>query len=236
VPHYERALALVEASRGKSHPDVALLLSALGACYDHAGDSAKALAAFQRALAIREAVFGPTSPRLVATLNNLADFQRHTGDIAGAQPTIDRALAIAEKAPGPKHPLYHLVVTTRAEILVAAGKLADGEAALDALIPIEEDAKSPILGTTLASRAEMAIMDKSWAQAIGLEERAIGLMEAAGGKDAPELWKPLAGLARATTALGDAAAAKVIAQRAVAIGRAAKVSDADLASAVALAR
>src|SRR5262249_47605169 len=37
IPHLERALALREGAVGPDHPDVALLLSNLGACYHHAG-------------------------------------------------------------------------------------------------------------------------------------------------------------------------------------------------------
>ena len=235
VPHYERALATVEANDGKSHPEVALLLSNLGACYDHLGDKAKAKAALERALAIREAAFGPTSPRLITTLNNHADLLRHMGDVAGATTAIDRAMAIAEKVPGTGHPLYHTVATTRGEILLAAGKIAEARAALDEVLALEGDS-SPMLATTLTSRGEVSLATKAWAEAASFDERAITLLEKSGGKDAPDLWRPLAGLAQAKVGLGDAAAAKSLAQRAVAIAHAAQITDEELGPAVALAR
>ena len=235
APHYERALALREAAAGKDHPDVALLLTSLGACYDHAGDAPRARTAFARALAIREAAFGSTSPRLLATLNNLADLQRRHGELAEATAVIDRAFAIAAAAPGSAHPLYHTVATTRGEILLASGKLTEARAALDEVIALEEPVKSPGLAETLASRAEVALAESAYADAAALDARAIEALEAAGGKDAPDLWRPLAGLARARAGLHDAPGARAAATRALTIGRAAQISEAELAPARALA-
>ena len=236
TPHLEHALALREAAVGKDHPDVAVVLTNLGACYQRAGNPARARAVLLRALAIREAAFGATSPRLIATLNNLADLERDQGQLADASAHIERALAIATVAPGSAHPMYHIIATTRGEVLLAQGKPAEAAAALDAVLALEEPAKSPVLATTLASRAEVALATKAWAAAADIEAHAIAVAEAASGKDATELWKPLAGLARAKAGLGDRAAARAAAQRAVTIGRAAQVTDAELGEALALAR
>ncbi len=236
VPHYEHAIALREAAVGKDHPDIALLLTSVGASYDHMGDAARARAALTRALAIRETVFGKQSPRLVATLNNLADMMRRRGELADATATIDRAFQIASVAPGTGHPLYHIVATTRAEVLEAAGRLDDARAALDAVIGFEEKAKSPVLATSLASRAEVALAERKWAEAATFDARSIALTEAANGKDASDLWKPLAGLARAKAGAGDAKGAREVAQRAVKIARAAQITDEEIGEAVALAR
>ena len=229
IPHLERALALRTKSVGPDHPDVALLLSNLGACYDHAGDRTRALDAYQRALSLRERTYGPTSPFLVATLNNLADYKRQGGDFAGALADVTRAKTIALRVPGKASPLYHVVATTEGEILTAMGKPAEARAAFDAVLDLEQSTKSPLLATTLTSRAELELGQHAWADAAAFEERAIAAFEAMAGKDALDLWKPLAGLARARHALDPKADVRPILTRAVAIATKAKVQDADLA-------
>jgi hypothetical protein len=234
-PHLEHALQLREAEVGKDHPDVAVVLTNLGACYQHAGDNARGRQVLERALAIREAAFGATSPRLIATLNNLADLEWQDGEAADAAVAIERAYKLASVAPGSAHPLFHIVATTRGQVMLAQGKPADAAKALDAVLALEDAAKSPVLSTTLAARGDVALAMSAWADAAAFDARAIAIVEAASGKDSPELWRPLAGLARAKAGLGDRAAARVAARRAVAIGRAAQVTDAALGDALALA-
>ncbi len=227
IPHFERALTLREAAVA-DHPDVALILSSLGAAYQHVGEAAKATAAYQRALAIREHTFGATSPVLIATLNNMADLARDTNDLAVALTLAERARAIAEIAPGKMHPLYHTVVTTVGEIQLAAGHVADARATLDATILLEVATKSPLLPTTLASRAEVAVAERQWAVAAELAARAIAGFETSEGKDAADLWRPLATRGRALIELHKPAEAGPLLARAIAIGERAKVKATDL--------
>ncbi|HEY1550319.1 MAG TPA: serine/threonine-protein kinase [Kofleriaceae bacterium] len=229
IPHLEHALAMREQTVGPDHPDVALLLSNLGACYDHAGDSKRARDAFERALAIRERTYGPSSPFLVATLNNLADFKRKSGDLDGAVADIARAKAIAIRVPGTTSPLYHVVATTEAEVLSSQGNVAAARAAFDAAIDLEQKTTSPVLATTLASRAELELAQHAYADAIALDERSIIAFETMGGKDALDLWRPLAGLATAKRAVDPRADVRAILTRAVAIATKAQVRDAEVA-------
>ena len=229
LPHLEHALALREASVGPEHPDVALILSNLGACYDHAGDETRALATFQRALALREKIYGAGSPMLVATLNNLADFKSRNHDISGALEYILRAKAIAVKVPGPTSSLYHVVATTEAEILTALGRFADARAAFDATIELETKAQSIELPTTLASRGALEFDAGKWASAASYDERSIAAYEAIGGKDHLEMWRPLAALADARRKLDPKADVKPLLERAVEIANKAQVKESDLA-------
>ncbi|HEY1810869.1 MAG TPA: tetratricopeptide repeat protein [Kofleriaceae bacterium] len=229
TPHLERALALRSRTVGRDHPDIALLLSNLGACYDHAGDRTRALDAYQGALAIRERTYGKNSPFLVATLNNLADYKRQTGQLDAALADVTRAKAIAVHVPGTTSPLYHVVATTEAEILTAMGKAADARVAFDALEQLEVASHSPVLPTTLASRAELELGQHAWADAAAFEERSIAGFEAMSGKDALDLWKPLAGLATAKRGADPKADVRAILVRAVAIATKAQLRDSDLA-------
>jgi tetratricopeptide (TPR) repeat protein len=231
IPHFERALALRVAAVGPDHPDDALVLSNLGGAYQHVGDLGRARAVCARALAIRDRSFGPSSPALIATLNNLADLARESGDLVAAMSSIERAKVIAAAGPGPKHPLYHTVVTTLGEIQLAAGRHADARRTLDELIALETANQSPVLPATLATRAELALGESKWSDALGFADRAIAGLEASGGKDGAELWRPLVARGRALVALRRPAQAKVALARAVEIATQAKIKPNDLAPA-----
>jgi tetratricopeptide (TPR) repeat protein len=229
LPHFERSLKMREASVGPDHPDVALILSNLGVCYRHAGTMDKAHAAFDRALAIREKAYGANSPMLIPTLNNYADMMKQVDPVA-TLPVIERALHMAETALGKNHPLYHTVATTYAETLAAAHKWPEAHTAFDDVLARETSTQSPILPTTLTSRAELALDEKQYAAAADFAQRAVTAYEAAGGTENPELWLPLSKLGQAKLALGQRDAAKAALERSIAIAEREKVSEAELAS------
>jgi len=228
-PHYEHALALIAAHLGPDHPDVALLLSGLGSCYHNTGDVLKSHEAFQRALAIRERVFGVNSPVLIATLNNTAELLLDEGNHADGLPMIERAKRITEATVGRAHPYYVVVTATLSDMLLVAHRTDEARAAIDESIKIAEQTRSPYLAGSLTVRAKIARLDKQWAKAAALDQRAISGFEASAGLQAPDLWKPLTGLAFAKIALGRHAEARPLLVRAIAIGEQAKVPAASLA-------
>ena len=230
-PHLEHALALREPVVGPDHPDVALILSNLGTCYTALGDNPKARTVLIRAMQIRERLFGATSPAMIATLNNLADFLRRAGDVPTALTYIERAQAIADKVPGPDHPLTHTVATTYAEILAATGRTAEARTLYDALLANEDRVHSPMLPTTQTSFAGFVADQHDLALASTFAERAIAGFEASGGKDAGDLWQPLAILGLAKLGLGQPAIARPLLQRAIAIGEKQQLKASDLAAA-----
>jgi hypothetical protein len=231
LPHFERALASHEASVGPDHPDIANILTNLGACYSHAGDAARARAAYDRALAIIEHTEGEHSPNFVRTLNNMADAATKAGDTSGALVYLDRAKRAIQSSLGEANPLSQAVLTTRAEALAAAHRTADARAQYDDAIALELKYTSAYLAQTLASRGALELADKKWSDAATFEQRAIAAAEAAGGKESPELWQPLAGLARADIELGRRSDAKPLLERAIIIGEKAQVAAQDLAPA-----
>ncbi|MDB4957631.1 MAG: hypothetical protein JWO36_5200 [Myxococcales bacterium] len=228
APHLEHAITLREATVGPDHTDIALMLSNLGSSYSHAHENAKARTAFERALAIRERTYGPKSPMLVLTLNNLADHLK-TEDIVAASKLIERAKQIAEVVPGRDHPIFHTVETTRAELLTAAGKYAEARAVFEPLIVLEDNTKSPMLPTTLCSRGDLALAEHDLTGAEAYFARAVALVETTGGKDSPELWRPLTGLARTRVTTGDTKTPRPLLDRAIAVGEKAQVDALDLA-------
>ena len=224
IPYYERALALRVTSVGDGHPDIALILTSVGACYDHAGQAEKARSALFHALEIRERAFGTDSPRLIATLNNIADLLRKQGN-KDALAVIARAEVIAAKLPGVQHPLYHTVLTTMGEVQQTFGDLAAARTSIDRALELGTVIRSPMLPTSLTARADLALAEKKWAEAASYAERAIAGLELAGGAQNPELWRPLAKLARAQRALNQSALAKKSVERALAIIDAAKIDE-----------
>ena len=228
-PHVERALAMREASVGPEHPDVASLLTNLGACYTHTHDFAKGKAAFERALAIREKQYGKASPFLIATLDDYGELLRASGDLTAALATQERAMTIAKVVPGVENPMYQQIATDYADTLVAANRTADAKTLLTDVLAVEDKQQSAMAPTTLTSRAEVALADKAWTDAAGFADRAIAGFEAAGGKDNPALWRPLAARAKVELAQKHPDVAKPLLERALAIGEKAAVADEDLA-------
>jgi tetratricopeptide (TPR) repeat protein len=228
IPHLERAIALHEAEVGPDHPNIAAILTTLGAAYSKTGQNEKSSAAYQRALAIREKTEGLNSPALVVTLNNMADGLIKSGDTASALVYLDRAKELADKSLGDVNPLTQAVAVTRAEALAAQGRYDDSRSAYDAVIAIETKNQSGLLGQTLGSRVQMELSAKHWSDAATFAQRAIAVVEKSSGKDSPDLWQPLAGLARADIELGHKPEARPLLERSIAIAEKAQVPAPDL--------
>jgi len=217
VQHFERALSFREASVGPEHLEVAVILSNLGVAYAHA-DPKKSRPAYERALAIREKLFGPNNPMLLATLNNMADSMVRHGDASNALVVIERAKVIADKAPGPGHPTYQTIETTRGEVLAALDRFDEARRVFASVLALEQKQGSPVLATTLNSRALMAIRERAWADAESFALRAVTVLEKAGGTDNPELVRPLITLGRARASAKRSAAARAAFERAISLG------------------
>jgi tetratricopeptide (TPR) repeat protein len=228
VPHYEHALAVRVSDVGDEHPDVAQIMSNLGLCYRHTGQPDKARQMFERALAIREKLFGKRHPFLVATLDNYAEFLEQVGDHAAALAMMQRAFDIGKVVPGPTHPMYHQLATDLAEILIAQGKLDEARAMFEPLLAAEKANSSNILPVTQTSYAHLALAEKKFPEAERWANEAIAGYEAQGGKEQPQLYMPLTSLAKARVGQGDAAGARPLLERAIAIAEKAQVADDDL--------
>jgi tetratricopeptide (TPR) repeat protein len=230
LPHLETALMLLDRVEGPEHPDSATGLGTLAMIYAHTGDIAKARANFEKAIDIREKVLGKNSPSLVPSLNNIADMLYKSGDPEHALIYIERALPIAEKF-GKTNAMYLTIKTTYGEILSAAGRQAEARKLFDELLAAEDQSHSSVLGQTLTSRAQAEVRAAKWADAASFAERAVTVIEASSGKEAPALWPPLASLAEARANLGKRDEAKKLFDRAFSIAKAAQTSDSDLADA-----
>ena len=72
IPLAERAIAIVEATLGESHPSVAPSLNNLASLYQAQDNYAEAEPIYQRALSISEAALGERHPVVATSLSNLA--------------------------------------------------------------------------------------------------------------------------------------------------------------------
>jgi tetratricopeptide (TPR) repeat protein len=115
-------------------------------------------------------------------------------------------------------------------VMVKQGQLAGARAAYTEVLALETASGSTALPTTRTSRAELALVERAWVDAATYAARAIEGFEAAGGKDNPELWRPLSALGRANAKLGKPAEARAALERAIAIGERVHLLPAELAA------
>jgi serine/threonine-protein kinase len=217
VDHYRRALALAEGIVGPDHPGSAVLYANLGTGLGKLGKLEESRKAYDHALELFEKAYGPAHPMLIVTLNNIADNLNINGDPTSALEPIDRAMKIARPL-GDDSVFYQTAATTRGEILTAAHRFAEARAQLEEILPAEQRMKAAGFPVTLAARAELALAEKAWPDAVLFAQRSIEQFESMGGNDNPDLWRPLSVLGRAEIELGKKDDARTHLQRALAIG------------------
>ena len=229
IPHYEHALEVAIGTLGEDNGEVTVMLSNVGLCYMHLGELAKSHDALARALALREKLFGARSPLLIAALDNYAELLAEQGDYDTAFPMFERARSLGAISPGTAHPNYHQILTDYAQAEIRAGKTADAHRLLDEAVALEKRTSSNILPASQTAAARLALAEHKWPDAETLATAAIAGFEAQGGNDQPELWLPLTYLAQAKLARNDAAGARELVDRALAIAAKAHIPDHDLA-------
>jgi len=189
IPIAEQALAIIEKSRGRDHPDTAASLNNLAALYQAEGAYEKAEPLYQRALAILEKALGPNDPNTASCLNNLAMLYHSKGDYPKAEPLYQRALAINEKALGPNHPGTATSVNNLAELYRLEGLYQKAEPLYQRALAILEKALGRDHPDTVASLNNLAILyqaEGAYPAAEPLLQRALAINEKAFGPDHPQ--------------------------------------------------
>jgi tetratricopeptide (TPR) repeat protein len=121
--------------------------------------------------------------------------------------------------------------------LTALGRYADARATLGEVLELEQRTGSPIRPDTESARADLAVAEHKWADAVAYATKAIASYEAAGGKDDPNRWWALSSLGRAQLELGKLDDARTALEAALAIGASVHLHEDELAPArTALAR
>lgn len=129
--HWRASAELFERGLSADHPQVALVLSNLGALLSHQQRYAEAEPLYRRALEIHREALGEESPDVAADLHDLANLYLNLKRHAEAEPLYRRVLALREAAFGREHPALVNTCRDYAELLRAMGRDAEA-AALEA--------------------------------------------------------------------------------------------------------
>jgi tetratricopeptide (TPR) repeat protein len=147
----ERALALYEQFLGPNHPNTAVAVIKLAACFEGQGKFSEAEPMYERAVEIYERMYGPNHSEVATTLANLGNMLRQKGDYAKAKTIVERALAIDEKEFGPNHLHVAHSLHNLANICGPMGNVARAKSLYQRALTIYETQ----LGRTHPSTAEI---------------------------------------------------------------------------------
>lgn len=201
----KRALAIVEMTSGKDHPEVAQRLNDVATAYWYQGRYAEAEQLYSRALAILESELGPEHPSVARSLNHIAVICQERGRYAEAESLHARALSIRENAFGPEHPNIAYSLNNLANVYAAQGRLADAERLHSRALTIREKAfppDHPEIAFSVNNLANVYDDQGRYAEAEPLHIRALAIWEKAMGPEHPDAAYSLNNLGNAYRNLG----------------------------------
>jgi len=236
--HLKRALALDEKLHGPVHADVATDLSNLGDLYRVLGDFDRALPTYRRAYEIRSKVLPPDHADTANSLSKLAYAYENLGQNELALTHYRDALAMRQRVLPAGHPFIASAQSSIGDILRRTGQL-------DAAKPWYEQALAIRRAALPAGHADIAdtLHNLAWllqlqGDATGAEpdyREALAIREQALGAGHARTADTMARLASVLAERGETAEALSLAQRAVAIARAAAVPQVEFQTGVLLA-
>ncbi|NMO19167.1 CHAT domain-containing protein [Pyxidicoccus fallax] len=189
-PLHVRALAMADATLGKSHPTIAALLNELGLFYAAQGLYLRAEPLLQRALAVREAAFGKSHPAVAVSLNSLGILYAIQGLYARAEPLLQRALAMREAGLGGSHPDVAASLNNLATLYANQGLYDRAEPLHERAVLLAEAAlgkRHPTVAISLSSLANLYMQQGLYDRAEPLYERALAIRQVAFGQDHPSV-------------------------------------------------
>jgi tetratricopeptide (TPR) repeat protein len=119
---FRRALAIIERSYGRDHPNAAIHLNNLAELLRAMKQLTEAEPLLRRALAISEQGYGPDHPNVAIHLNNLASLLQATNRFTEAEPLMRRVVTIFLKFGQITHHTYpHLpgTINNYVQLLIA---------------------------------------------------------------------------------------------------------------------
>lgn len=154
--HFQRALAIREATDGLDHFEVSRILNSIAANYLRQHRLAEAEPLLVRAISIAEKTPGPDQQGLAMGLNNLGNLKEEQGKYAEAEPLYLRALAVREKARGQEHPLLVAHLANLASLYFKIGNLDQAELFAARLLALREKVLGPEHADVAKSLYELA--------------------------------------------------------------------------------
>jgi nucleoside phosphorylase/Tfp pilus assembly protein PilF len=219
-----RALRIMEATNGPDHPEVAIVLTNLGAVAREQGSLPEARRLLERALRIEEEASEPSHGEVARTLTNLGLVARDERHLAEARWFLERALRIEEAVYKPDHPKIARTLTDLGLVVRDQGNLAEARRLLERALRIEEAAygsNHPEVARTLTNFGVVAHAQGELTEARRLLERALQIFEAAYGPDHAAVARPLTNLGLVARDQGRLAEARRFLERALPIREAA---------------
>ena len=145
---YERALPVMRAALGPSHPTVLAAESDFGMLRAQQGAVEEAERLQRRVLAAYRARYGPTHPSTVGALGRVAHALTHAGRHAEAEVLQRQEVALMRERLGPRHPALAPRLRELGDLLVTRGKLAQADSVFAEAIDIAGAAAGRDAGMT----------------------------------------------------------------------------------------
>jgi CHAT domain-containing protein/tetratricopeptide (TPR) repeat protein len=191
---YQRALVIVERTRGPTHPDVATVLTELAVMYRGAGRFREAEAAIQRAIAIQEQARGQDHLEVAKELMNLALIYQVQERFSEAEQLYKRAIVISEHKLAGSHTYTASSLGLLANMYQQQDRFSEAEGLLKRVLMVYEKTygrNHAYVGSVLSSLADAYIGQARYDEAEAVTRRALAIEEA--GARAPEV-SPVAAL------------------------------------------
>jgi tetratricopeptide (TPR) repeat protein len=137
IPLMQRAVAMQRELRGNEpHPDLAEVLSDMGALYYLRGDSEEAETFYREALAMNRRVLGEKHVEIASGLENVATTLWDKEDLAGAETLYRQSLAMRRELQGEKHPDYGQTLFNLAALQYDRGNVSEALASMREVLSI----------------------------------------------------------------------------------------------------
>ncbi len=206
VDYYRLALAHIESSLGKDHPENLYVLNNLAVVLKDMGDIEGARAALDQSLHAIESNYGPENRDLVTVLINLGNIVRRQGDMAEAKKIFERAIRVGQVSMEADHPSV-----TKAMMNLAIVYAGNGENALatktfrEVLVRTEKSFTEdhPDRAMALNNLGESLELEGNYAEALSYVQAAVDMKGRLYGIDHPRQASSIVTLASVYKGLGN---------------------------------
>jgi tetratricopeptide (TPR) repeat protein len=207
-----RALAIHEATLGRTNAEVATDLVVLGRVYQAMDNLEAAREPFERAVAINELVLGANDPKVAHDLTYLGRFLRRIGDLPAAERTLRRAVSVATQAHGAEDRNVGFALGHLGRVLQDERHPEQAEPVLQQALAIDEAALGPDHADVATDLVNLARVQRELGQLDAAEanlRRALATTRRRYGADHYEVAIVEANLGRVAQARGDRVTAEL---------------------------
>jgi tetratricopeptide (TPR) repeat protein len=217
---YQKALAILLAADGQTHPDVPTIMNNLATVYLAQQKYDRAESLYREALEIQQQTLDDAHPNLATTQHNLAAVYFSQGRYGEAETLYRQALSIKEQALGQQHPQVALVLHHLGELHATQERYAQAETYYRrALLMREQTLGSDHVevAASLHGLAEVYRAQGAYGKAEAAYQRALLIREQMLDIEHPDVATSNSGLARLYYHQGRYHEAEVLYQRAIPI-------------------